>query len=238
MSFAFLDISLWEEANIWGVAESLGEWESRYSFSPDVLDRQALDQWAGDRDRYLSFSVDVTHPPVHDALEPIRTVLAKHDCTTVAPPEHYHITVKQVGCIREPPERESDITPSTASKLRRMAQETLSEVEPFEIDLPRLNLFDRVVFCEVAECDPLFEIHGRLCDLPDMPQWKYEREEYVPHMTLAHFRSREGIEELIADLEPYRDLEIPPIRIASVSLQEMHPAELYPARTTVAEFEC
>lgn len=219
------------------MTESIGNWENRYSFSPDVLDREALDQWAGDRERYLTFSIDVTQPSVHDALEAVRTVLANHDCTTVAPPEYYHITVKQVGCIREPPERETDVTPSTMSKLRRAARETLSKVESFEVSLPRLNLFDRVIFCEVAECGPLNELHSRLCDLPDVPQWEYEREDYVPHVTLSHFQSCEGLEGLFADLEPLRDVEIPSVRVDSVLLQEMHPAELYPSRKTVEEFE-
>lgn len=219
------------------MTNSIGRWEDRYSFSPAVLDQEALDEWAGDRDRYLTYSVDVTHPPVHDALEPVRTVLANHDCTTVAPPDYYHITVKQVGCLSESPERESDITPSTARELRRMAQETVSEVEPFEATFPRLNLFDGVVFCEVADCDPLYEIHNRLCDLPDMPQWNYERADYAPHMTLAHFQSREGYEALVADLEPLREVEIPSITIEAISVQEMHPASLYPSRETITEIE-
>lgn len=219
------------------MTESIGKWENRYSFSPNVVNREALDQWAGDRERYLTFSVDVTHPPVHDALETVREVLAKHECTTVAPPEYYHITLKQVGCIRESPERESDITPSTMSKLQRAARDTLAEVEPFEISLPRLNLFDRVIFCEVADCDPLLELHRRLCDLPDVPQWEHEREDYVPHVTLSHFQSCEGLKGLFADLEPLRDIEVPSVMIESISLQEMHPARLYPSRETVAEFE-
>lgn len=219
------------------MTESIENWENRYSFSPDVLDREALDQWAGDRERYITFSVDVTQPSVHNALEAVRTVLAKHNCTTVAPPEYYHITVKQVGCVREPPERDTDVTPSTMSKLRRAAREMLSEVEPFEVSLPRLNLFDRVIFCEVAECEPLIELHWRLCNLPDVPQWKYEREDYVPHVTLSHFQSYEGLEGLFADLEPLRDVEIPSVTVESVSLQEMCPAGLYPPRETVEEFE-
>lgn len=151
------------------MTESIGNWENRYQFSPNILDREALNQWAGDRERYLTLSVNVSKSSVHNALEPVRTVLADHDCSTVAPPDYYHITLKKVGCIRDPPERDSDITPSTLSELRRAARRTLSDVQPFEVSLPRLNLFDNVVFCEVAEQDRLQEIHQRLCDLPDVP---------------------------------------------------------------------
>lgn len=217
--------------------ESIGEWENRYSLSPNVFDPAKLQQWAGDRERYLTFSVDITHHPVHDALEEVRSVLATHDCVTVAPPEYYHITAKQIGCVRDPPGRESDITPSTANDLQRRARETLDEVEPFEVCFPQLNLFDSVVFCEVQADDPLFDVHRRLCNLPGVPQWEHEREDYVPHMTISHFQSRDGFEELIADLEPLRDIDIPSMTIESVSLQEMHPAELYPSRETIAEFQ-
>lgn len=219
------------------MADSVGRWADRYSLAPAITDREALAEWAGDRNRYLTFSVDVTQQPVHDALEPVRRVLATHDCTTVAPPDYYHITVKQVGCIRDPPERETDITLSTAHKLRQAAQKTLSEFESFEIEFPRLNLFEGVVFCEVANCDPLIEIHRRLCDLPDMPQWDYERADYIPHMTLSHFQSREGYEALVADLESLREVEIPSITVTTVSLQELHPARLYPSRETIAEID-
>lgn len=219
------------------MSESIGEWENRYSLSPDVIDREALDQWAGDRERFLTFSVDITHPTVHNALDQVRSVLANHDCATVAPPEYYHITVKQVGCIRDPPIRESDITPSTASNLQREAHETLSELEPFEVSFPRLNLFDRVIFCEVQAGEPLFDVHRRLCNLPDVPQGQYERENYVPHVTLSHFQSHDGIGNLIADLEPLRDIEIPSVTVESISLQELHPARLYPSRETIEEFE-
>jgi len=216
---------------------SIGEWENRYSLSPDVIDRDGLQQWAGDRERYLTFSVDITHRAVHDALEQVRSVLATHDCVTVAPPEYYHITAKQIGCIRDPPKRESDITSSTANRLQRRARETLAEVEPFEVSFPQLDLFDRVIFCEVQAGDPMLDVHRRLCDLPAVPQWQHEREDYVPHMTISHFQSRDGFEELITDLEPLRDLDIPPVTIDSISLQEMHPAELYPSRETIVEFK-
>jgi len=218
------------------MSEPIGEWDDRDSLSPAPIDREELRQWAGDRDRYLTFSVDISHDSVHDALAPVRSVLADHDCVTVAPPEYYHITVKQVGCIRDPPERESDITPSTATDLQRRAREALADVEPFEVSFPRLNLFDVVVFCEVQAAEPLFEAHRRLCALPDVPPWQHEREDYVPHVTLSHFESRDGVEELIADLEPLREVDIPSVPIEAISLQEMHPARLYPSRETIAEF--
>lgn len=56
-------------------------------------------------------------------------------------------------------------------------------------------------------------------------------------MTLSHFQSSEGVEGLISDLEPLREVEVPAVRVESVSLEEFHPAELYPTRRTVEAFE-
>lgn len=219
------------------MTDQVGYWHQRDSLSLDVPDHESLDEWAGDRERFLTFHVNVDDPTVHDALEDVRAVLDEHDCTTVAPPEYYHITVKQVGFPSDSPDRESDITSEMARDIRQRAREAIADVEPFEVELPRLNLFPRVVFCEVQEADPLRRLHAALCDLPGMPAWEYEREEYTPHITLGHFRSAEGFDELVTELEQVRERDRSPLRIDTLKLVDVPPAGLYPEFRTVEAFE-
>jgi hypothetical protein len=77
----------------------VGRWHERDTVTPELFDPDAREAWAGDRERFFVFLVDVTDDAVHDALEPVRETLAAHDCTTVAPPDYYHVPVKQAGCV-------------------------------------------------------------------------------------------------------------------------------------------
>lgn len=219
------------------MTEEFGEWGRRYSFSPDAVDMNARQQWAGDREQFLVFLADITQQSVYRALEEVRAVLSRNKCVAVVPSEYYHITVKQVGCIREPPERSTDITHTTANKLQRQARNVFAEFEPFEVQLSQLNHFDRVIFSEVRDPGSLSHIHQQLSDLPEMPQWNYEREEYVPHMTLSHFRSKEGIDSLFEELDLIRDVDIPPVTIDSLELVEVPPAMLYPSFEEIQKFD-
>jgi 2'-5' RNA ligase len=219
------------------MSDAVGIWEERHSFAPDVLDADAREAWAGDRERYFVFLVDVTDSAVHEALSDVRAVLAEADTTTAAPPEYYHVTLKQVGCLRDPPDRESDVTGETLESVRRRARDALADVDPFTVALPRLNLFERVVFCEVREAEPLVDVHHRLCDLPGIPQLDYEREAFTPHVSLGHFRTETGLESVFADLEPLRAVDAPALTVDAVELVEVPPAELYPSFETVERYE-
>jgi 2'-5' RNA ligase len=69
-----------------------------------------------------------------------------------------------------------------------------------------------------------------------MPAFDYERDEYVPHVTLGHFQSSDGLDALFADLAPLRERALS-LSVDAVELITVPPASLYPSFETVARIE-
>lgn len=202
-----------------------GYWEERHELTPmpttdaDVAER--------DVDRHLVFLARLTDEAVREALRPTLDGLAEFNCLVVAPERYLHVTVTLAGNVGP----EHRLTAADENRIAEQARDAFADVAPFEVSFPRLDLFPTVVFASVDDGGTFAALNERACGV-DGVEVHDRDEEFVPHITLAQFRSHEGCDDLLAWLEANRDLDVPPVRVTELELVAVGLDQRFP------EFEC
>ncbi|MFC4359040.1 2'-5' RNA ligase family protein [Halobium salinum] len=166
-------------------------WAARRDLDP-VVDRFDPVPGCG---RRLTLVVDLESGPAREALDAAARDLDRFDALRRLPPAWFHVTVKGVGLVGDDPTAERDLTPEAAERVERRIDDAVAgaDIEPFEVALPRLNVWPTVVFCEAREAGDsrdegtLARLHRRVLDLPEVPRGEFDGAAYTPHVSLAHF---------------------------------------------------
>ncbi|WP_425148422.1 2'-5' RNA ligase family protein [Deinococcus sp.] len=64
-------------------------------------------------------------------------------------------------------------------------RELLAGVRPFEVEVQGWRVFPGIVFLECVLSPELLALHDLALTLPEAPPQPYDRNEYIPHLTLA-----------------------------------------------------
>ncbi|MFB6111762.1 MAG: 2'-5' RNA ligase family protein [Halobacteriaceae archaeon] len=212
-----------------------GFWPGRYEMAvePSSGWPERLERFR----EHLVFSVE-PGPAVRNALADAAAPVAAADAAIAAPPVYYHVTVTIAGDLVDPDTAAGpgEFDPAGLDRLRAAARDRIAALErgPFEASLPRLNVFPSVVFCEVAAGGQLATLNDALCELSGVPE--HDRDlDYVPHVTLGHFRDRD-IGGLLDRLKGQRQVDAPPLGVEAVTLIGMEFDQRYPERRVIERF--
>ena len=206
-----------------------GFWDDRRGMLLETT--TASDVAERDVDRHLVFLARVADDDLRAALRPTLDALSGFDCLAVVPERYLHVTVTLAGNVG--PERQ--LSESDEKRIATDARDAFSGVDPFEISLPRLNIFPTVVFAEVEDGGAFAALNDRACAIDGIE--RHDRDEdFVPHATLAQFRSERDYDGLADWLEENRTLPVPPLRVAELELVAVTLDERFPRFETVARY--
>lgn len=206
-----------------------GFWDDRHEMAVETT--TAEDVANRGVDRHLVFLADVVDESVHDALRPTLDALAEFDCLAVVPEEYLHVTVTIAGNVGP----DCRLSAADEQRVAAAARDAFDGVESFEVTFPRLNVFPSVVFADVADGGAFADLNGRACGIDGIEV--HERDEsFVPHLTLAQFRSTGDYGEFVAWAEANRTLSVPPLRVDAVELVAVSLDERFPPFETVARY--
>lgn len=156
---------------------------------------QAKDMRKGDdffekfrQKNYLSIVVPISqklHPRLSFIQGQLRSIDDKH---IYYPPHMWHITLKELGWWDEAVS-ESDL-PWVYTQLEKIC----SQVKPFLVRLQGLSYFPNAVFCKVQGQAMLRALHLKMVRRLQhkVGVSEFERDKFIPHLTLVHLRFSNG----------------------------------------------
>lgn len=162
-------------------------------------------EWRRGRMDYLAFLVPVE---VEAARRHIRQTIERLEPVPGVQPyqeSYWHITVKGVGFRVDSPSRRDEITPAVAESIAEEARSALSKEAAFEVIMGPVNALEGVVCVEVEAGGRIQQINRHLLEVaPDMPRSPVD-DYFLPHISIAHFTSDDGIDELKSTLAQLRE---------------------------------
>lgn len=182
-----------------------------------------------DVDRHLVFLAHITDDDVRTALRPTLGSLSTFDCLAVVPERYLHVTVTLAGNVGA----DRRLSPADEERIAADARDVFADVDPFEVSLPRLDLFPTVVFAAVADGGAFADLNDRACRI-DGVECHPRDDGFVPHATLAQFRGDSDDDDLVGWLEDDRTLSAPSLSVTELELVAVSLDERFPRFETVA----
>jgi 2'-5' RNA ligase len=162
-------------------------------------------EWTRGRSEYAAFLVRMTDAGVHASIE--RTIEAISDIPGVDPypAPYWHATVKGVGFLVDVPSREDELSPARLAAMVEEARPLIEATPSFEFGLGLPSAFAEVVIMEVLDAGAIRSLNIRLLEtLPGVQRNPFDGAMFLPHVSIARFRSQEGLGELKETLSRLR----------------------------------
>jgi 2'-5' RNA ligase len=162
-------------------------------------------EWTRGRSEYAAFLVRITDAGACACIE--RTIAAIAGIPGVDPyPEPYwHATVKGVGFVVDEPSANDELSPARLAAMVEEARPLIETTSSFELRLGLPSAFAEVVIVEVLDGGPIRSLNMRLLEaLPGLLRGPFDGAMFLPHVSIARFRSQEGLEQLKETLSRLR----------------------------------
>jgi 2'-5' RNA ligase len=162
-------------------------------------------EWTRGRSEYAAFLVRMTDAGVCACIE--RTIEEIRAIPGVDPyPEPYwHATVKGVGFVVEEPSGEDELSPARLAAMVEEARPLIEATPSFELRLGLPSAFAEVMIIEVLDGGAIRSLNMRLLEaLPGVQRNPFDGAMFLPHVSIARFRSQEGLGELKETLSRLR----------------------------------
>lgn len=162
-------------------------------------------EWRRGRTEYLAFLVPIEDDAARTHIANTIDRLAGIPGVQPYQESYWHITVKGVGFRVEHPNQPDEISATVATAIAAEANLALAPVDTFEASLGPVNALAGVVCFEVLAEGRIQELNKRLlASAPEMPSSPVD-ELFLPHVSIAHFTSNEGLDQLKATLAELRE---------------------------------
>ena len=197
-------------------------WETRHQ-PPFIMENWVDNDWAKGRTGYLTFLIGVRDEKVIERINEIQSSLQEYECFEPYPDEYFHITVKELSCFLVSEKKNPDeYTKEELYQLVEKAKEKLEDFEPFELELKNLNNFKSNVIVQAHDGGYIRNINRALLEIPGVQKLQYDYPRFLPHVSIAQYRSSEDYTELINQLERVRETIVGPLRVDSIQLVIAH----------------
>jgi 2'-5' RNA ligase len=169
-----------------------------------LVDETLESEWRRGRSEYLAFLVpiedDAARHHIAEAIDRIAGIPGVQPYRK----DYWHITVKGAGFRLERPTKPDEISPETATAITAAANLALAPEPEFTVSLGSINALDGVVCFEVLGDGRVAHLNQTLTEAaPEMPHHPVDRL-FLPHISIAHFTSNEGLGQLKAALAAIR----------------------------------
>lgn len=160
------------------------------------------------------------------SLERLRHDLAAVPGLRLHPDHFLHVSLQELGFVKDAPHRVDEITPAALEELVINAVGPISERAPFTVRLGGANSFQDALFLEVHDDENSSRIHKRLFDV--LVSQRPSEFAYLPHVTLGHYTEPGSATAAIDVLSNWRsthfgEFEVTEIEIATLSTDEPYP---------------
>jgi 2'-5' RNA ligase len=196
-------------------------------------------EWTRGRSEYAAFLVRMTDPGVRASIE--RTIEAIGSIPGVDPyPEPYwHATVKGVGFVVDEPSREDELSATRLAAILEEARPLIETMPSFELRLGLPSAFAEVVIMEVLDGGAIRSLNMRLLEaLPGLLRGPFDGAMFLPHVSIARFRSQEGLGQLKETLSRLRTSPPPEasFEVREVQLIRAHLSSAAPTFAVVGAY--
>jgi len=146
-------------------------------------------------------------------------------------PHNIHLTLKFLGEIEE----------KMVEKIEEVIKESVKEIEPFEAELKDIGVFPNMSYMRVLWIG--FKDNGitkKIADYINEELQKYgfkKEKDFVPHVTLARIKSKEGKEEIKKFIEKNRNKSFGWVSCNSIHLKKSILRKEGPIYETISEIE-
>ena len=133
-------------------------------------------------------------------------------------PSTFHIPIKGLGYLEE------ELDKNKYETVLMKIKEIVSEFDPFEIELRGLDAFPTSVYAKVGDGEKLKEINERILEelKGDIETSRFDANEFVPHVTLATFNTK----DVSVILEKIRSPDFRDMEFGSMGVFEIEAVQL------------
>jgi 2'-5' RNA ligase len=161
--------------------------------------------WTHGRPEYAALLVRMTDAGVTSAIERTLEAISGIPGVDPYPAPYWHATVKGLGFLVEAPSREDELSSARLSEIAEAARPVIESTPPFELRLGRPGAFAEVVIMEVLDGGAIRSLNMRLLEaVPGLLRGPFDGAVFLPHVSIARFRSQEGLAELKETLSRLR----------------------------------
>lgn len=168
----------------------------------------------------LGFVIPVSDPVVEGSLAEVLRRCAETGCLAPFPADYWHITIVPPALLTRgqpsPPRLLGE--PFVEEALAR-AKEAVRGYGPFQMTVRGVNAFQEVMVAIPYDGGHSQELNRRLRSaLPELPE-RYLGGNYpLAHISLAQYRSREGLDELATALASLREQEFGSFQVDRIEM--------------------
>lgn len=212
-------------------------WERRHDLSIRPTTADDLADRGERRGRHLDLVWDLPVGRTDEVVfERLRDRLSAFDCLTVAPPHYLHVSVKAVGRVVPDPDADEEFSTGDLPLLADAIGTALDGVDPFEVRLPRLNLFPTVVYSEIDDDGRFAALNDRVGAVPDVPVHERDQQ-FIPHAALAEFVGTSDYPALVEALEDDRTVDVGPVEATTLDLVSVDLSDRFPRLESVRRYD-
>jgi 2'-5' RNA ligase len=162
-------------------------------------------EWRRGRSEFLAFLIPIEDAAARDHIASIISAIEGVPGVQPYQESYWHITVKGLGFRVENPSRPDEISPAVVEAVSAGARRTLADAEDFHVSLGPVNSLAGVVCLEVEASGSVQELNRRILDsAPEVPRSPAD-DLFLPHISIAHFTSNDGLTRLKSTLQTLRN---------------------------------
>jgi len=214
-------------------------WEKRHG-APTVTESWTSNEWAKGRTEYITFLIRVEDREIARIVRVIQEELVKFHCIDPFPDEYLHITVKETGrFLIENKTAQDEYTRADLPAITREARRILDEYTPFQVRLRNINNFKSTVCVQAHDGGVIRGINRDLLSVPGMARMRHDFPVFLPHLSVAQYKSLRDYEQLVRRLEDIRETRVGDLNVESIQLVIAHlpTSGRYPRLETIAEYK-
>ena len=154
-------------------------------------------EWTRGRAQFLTFQVRIEDTGAREHIARIIEQIAGIPGVEPYPDWYWHATVKSAGFQVIKRERDDDVLRGDVPRITNAARSLLTQEPAFEARLGLPNGFAEVVFLELWDDGQMGTLNQRLAEgVAGVFRYPIDGPGFLPHVSIARFRSDEGLEEL------------------------------------------
>ena len=154
-------------------------------------------EWTRGRAQFLTFQVRIEDSTARAHIARIIEQIAGIPGIEPYPDWYWHATVKGAGFQVIKRDRDDDVLRQDVPRITNAARSLLAQEPAFEASLGLPNGFAEVVFLELWDDGQMRQLNQRLAEgVPGITRYPTDGPGFLPHISIARFRSDEGLDEL------------------------------------------
>jgi len=197
-------------------------------------------EWTRGRKEYAAFLVEIEDPGARAHIAGVIDRIKDIPGVDPYPDTYWHITVKGLGFVVDEPRQADELSPRQVAHLGAQARQVIEDAGPFSVTIGPVSGFPEVVMLEVHDDGAVAAMNAGLTrTLTEAPVYGVDGGTFLPHISIARFSSRLGLDQLKQTLMALRDEQAagPSFIVGEVRLIQAHLAEAAPTFDTLASYK-